>query len=152
MFMNKRPELHKNLSNDHLEILWFKKEDGGEKTVVARAWNERCHQLENTLRFVPLERTEDLMSMRVKTKFYHTLIIKRMMTNLKALKDQEPNKKKQCMTANIYVRTLYLRTESERMEVHHHVNYQKEAFLCSDIVVLELCLRPAPSPKIVVHI
>eukprot|EP00112_Aurelia_sp_Birch-Aquarium-sp1_P006651 Seg173.8 transcript_id=Seg173.8/GoldUCD/mRNA.D3Y31 product="Master replication protein" protein_id=Seg173.8/GoldUCD/D3Y31 len=32
VFMNKRPELYKNLSTDRLEMLWFKKEDGGEKT------------------------------------------------------------------------------------------------------------------------
>ena len=53
VFMNKRSELYKNLSNDRLEMLWFKKEDGGEKTVLVRVWNERCHQLENTLQFVP---------------------------------------------------------------------------------------------------
>ncbi len=70
VFMNKRPELYKNLSTDRLEMLWFKKEDGGEKTMVTRAWNERCHQPEDSLKFVPLEKMEDLMSQRVKKKFY----------------------------------------------------------------------------------
>ena len=51
-------------------MLWFKKEDGDQKTIVARAWNERCHQPESSLKFVPLERIEDLMSKRVQAKFY----------------------------------------------------------------------------------
>eukprot|EP00112_Aurelia_sp_Birch-Aquarium-sp1_P009692 Seg211.1 transcript_id=Seg211.1/GoldUCD/mRNA.D3Y31 product="hypothetical protein" protein_id=Seg211.1/GoldUCD/D3Y31 len=70
VFMNKRPELYRNLSTDRLEMLWFKKEDGGEKTMVTRAWSERCHQPEDSLKFVPLEKIEDLMSQRVKKKFY----------------------------------------------------------------------------------
>ena len=37
VFMNKRPELYKNLSTDRLEMLWFRKEDGGKKTLVAQA-------------------------------------------------------------------------------------------------------------------
>ena len=74
------------------------------------------------------------------------------MTNLKTLRDQEHKNEKQRTTTNVSVRTVYLRTESERIKRYQHVNYQQEAFLCSEIVVLELCLRPAPSPRIVVRI
>ena len=58
------------------------------------------------------------------------------MTKLEALQDQEKHKnKRQYMTANVYVRTVCLRTDSNRIKRHQRVSYPKKAFLCNDIVV-----------------
>ena len=67
VFMNKRPELHKNLSDDRLEMLWFKSDDG--KRVVSYSFKERCHRPEPEIKFILLNNMEDLMGTRVKKRF-----------------------------------------------------------------------------------
>ena len=66
--MNKRPELHKNLSDDRLEMLWFKNDDGTK--VVSYSFKERCHSPEPDIKFIPCDNIEELMGTRVKSKYY----------------------------------------------------------------------------------